>query len=456
MLLGDAVYADQAVFLKLRLPADAARLASSYAAQKADPSFAAFTAAVPLYAVIDDHDYGANDGDKTFALQRESNRLFLDFLDEPAESPRRAQSDGVYGVWFLGPPGRRVRLILLDNRSSKDPYPKSEEEAAQDMLGETQWAWLEGVLRNTTADVTLLGTGLQVLSRGSPWVGESWSRMPASQAKLLALLVDTGAVGSTVLLSGDVHFGELNQWRCGGGGDVPPRWVFTEGTSSGLTHSWDGFIKTTLANICMVGASRMPGASSILTTRNWGEVRVEWPDETEEEEGSGPRVRLRVYSVDDGQPHLEAWAALAPAAAALAAAQEAEHWNPPVPRHYAERRARLPSGGWLAPGDEAIPLWQAVHDCARQPASSGLSAACRRFVASCDPPLTTGYYAVMVGGHALVIGGAGAGLVGLLGAPVGLWCCRRRVPGGRAGLRVAFACLTVLYAIAWRLLDSVQ
>ena len=38
------------------------------------------------------------------------------------------------------------------------------EDEPQDMLGSAQWDWLEEELRTHTADVTLLGSGLQVIS----------------------------------------------------------------------------------------------------------------------------------------------------------------------------------------------------------------------------------------------------------------------------------------------------
>jgi phosphodiesterase/alkaline phosphatase D-like protein len=80
----------------------------------------------------------------------------------------------------------------------------------EDMLGPAQWAWLEGLLASPdVADVTLIASGLQVLSAGDPLISESWARLPQSLARLLALLAKH-AVSRAVFLSGDVHFGEFN------------------------------------------------------------------------------------------------------------------------------------------------------------------------------------------------------------------------------------------------------
>jgi hypothetical protein len=123
----------------------------------------------------------------------------------------------VYAAYVLGVAPYRILLILLDNRTRRAPY---EDAVDQDMLGPAQWAWLEAVLRDPAyaAEVTVIGAGLQMLSRGDPGVSESFSRHPQSQAKLLALLAATrgagagaGGAGGVLLLSGDVHFTELSR-----------------------------------------------------------------------------------------------------------------------------------------------------------------------------------------------------------------------------------------------------
>ena len=47
-----------------------------------------------------------------------SRRIFLDFWDEPAGSPRRDR-DGVYASYVFGPPGQRVQVILPDLRYNR-------------------------------------------------------------------------------------------------------------------------------------------------------------------------------------------------------------------------------------------------------------------------------------------------------------------------------------------------
>lgn len=42
-----------------------------------------------VVGVWDDHDYGINDGDKTFSQKHFTREIFLDFVEEPIDSVRR-------------------------------------------------------------------------------------------------------------------------------------------------------------------------------------------------------------------------------------------------------------------------------------------------------------------------------------------------------------------------------
>lgn len=47
---------------------------------------------VQVVGTWDDHDYGLNDAGKEFGGKKTNQRLLLDFLDEPQDSPRSAVS----------------------------------------------------------------------------------------------------------------------------------------------------------------------------------------------------------------------------------------------------------------------------------------------------------------------------------------------------------------------------
>ena len=69
--LGDNIYADTE---------DMSLMAAQYQQQKSNPFYQAFTQAIPVTGIWDDHDYGQNDGNRTFAFKAEAKQQFLDFM----------------------------------------------------------------------------------------------------------------------------------------------------------------------------------------------------------------------------------------------------------------------------------------------------------------------------------------------------------------------------------------
>lgn len=216
--LGDNVYADTA---------DIAEMRRIYTMAKAHPGYTALRAATPVIGTWDDHDYGRNDAGKEFPARAGAQQALLDFLDEPAASPRRRQ-EGVYASYLYGPPGRQVKVILLDTRYHRDP--RDDEGKTGDILGEAQWAWLERELRGSTAQVHLIGSGIQVVPEDHRF--EKWANFPAARERLFRLVGETRAPG-VVFLSGDRHIAEISRAEGTAAG-----YPLYDVTSSGMTHTW--------------------------------------------------------------------------------------------------------------------------------------------------------------------------------------------------------------------------
>jgi alkaline phosphatase D len=212
ILLGDNVYADTR---------DEAELRAAWQALADTGSFGALREKTTLLATWDDHDYGENDAGREFPLRVESQRAFLDFLGEPADSARRAR-EGVYESYVFGPEGRRVQVILLDTRYHRSPLVKREQRgdyadgrhgwylqdtsASATMLGDAQWAWLEGVLREP-ADLRIIASSIQVVAEDHHW--ERWDQFPRERTRLLRLIETTDATG-VVFITGDRHKAEIS------------------------------------------------------------------------------------------------------------------------------------------------------------------------------------------------------------------------------------------------------
>lgn len=120
--LGDIIYADHSIFLGWRRPGDVADVRRNYALQLRNEAYRTFLEQVPVVGVWDDHDLGANDGDRHYVHKRESQQLLLDFLHVPTDDARRFR-EGAYVDYLFGHGNdTTLQLILLDNRYFRDPY----------------------------------------------------------------------------------------------------------------------------------------------------------------------------------------------------------------------------------------------------------------------------------------------------------------------------------------------
>jgi alkaline phosphatase D len=213
--LGDNIYGDTS---------DMAVMRQKYARQKSHPGYQALLGTAAVIGTWDDHDYGLNDGGREFRARRESQQALLDFFGVPAASPRRARA-GVYESYVYGAPGRQVKVILLDTRYHRDPIG-----SGGDVLGDEQWAWLERELRNSRAQVHLIGSSIQVVPQDHRF--EKWANFPAARERLFRLIGETRAPG-VVFITGDRHIAEISRLQGSAAG-----YPMYDITSSGLTHTW--------------------------------------------------------------------------------------------------------------------------------------------------------------------------------------------------------------------------
>ena len=229
---GDIVYADTD---------DVERLRAIYAMQDTVAGYAELKKEVPVIGTWDDHDFGVNDGGADFAIKAESQQVFLDFMDVPADSERRNQ-EGVYASHEYVLPSGKVKIIVLDTRYFRSDLIKSEDaqrryeptmDSTATILGAKQWQWLENELNQSEADFNLIMSSIQVLSGEHGF--ETWGNFPLEVKKLESLIAQSGAKG-VVLLSGDRHISEFSKTDIAG-----LSYPLIDFTSSGLTHSYSSF-----------------------------------------------------------------------------------------------------------------------------------------------------------------------------------------------------------------------
>ncbi|MEX0882826.1 MAG: alkaline phosphatase D family protein [Cyclobacteriaceae bacterium] len=222
--LGDNVYGDTQ---------DMELLKTKYDSQYDQEGYAMIRKTTQVIGTWDDHDFGINDGGVNFAKKKESQQIMLNFLEEPENTPRRAQ-EGVYTVHEFGEGEQKVNIYLLDTRYHRDTLEKEADNYVPNtegtILGEEQWQWLEEEFLHSDARINIIASGIQFIAEEHPY--EKWANFPKEREKLMKLIADSG-LQSPVLISGDRHIGEMAKTQLPNGKDI------YEITSSGLTHTWN-------------------------------------------------------------------------------------------------------------------------------------------------------------------------------------------------------------------------
>ncbi|CAM9505479.1 unnamed protein product, partial [Ectocarpus fasciculatus] len=258
--------------------------------------YSRFAAGRAVYGTWDDHDYGVNDGGRTVDNKGARQEAFLDFLG--LQDQDVVDREGVYySKDFYFSDSVDVKVIFLDTRSHRDMhYVRSLGELHLpftalisafirlsmatlgigrahdgDVLGEAQWTWLESLLRDSTADVHVLVSSVQV-STSNPVV-ESWGHFPKAKKRLLQLFQKYDPPG-LLLISGDVHHGEVSNIPFSRVGGEKGQWY--EITSSGLTHSCRDSKFTELICPVMLRSfnAHRAGNHNFLMERNFGLLSI--------------------------------------------------------------------------------------------------------------------------------------------------------------------------------------
>ena len=177
--------------------------AEAYAQLASKPGFAELRAQGVHMATWDDHDYGANDADRTYPLKAVSKAAFQRFWN--LETDTSAPEDGVYNSRLFTFGQRRLHVIMLDVRWHRDAP-----DGRGDMLGEAQWRWLDGRLA-VPADLTLLVSGTQILLNAGTG-SETWEDYPRARDRLFKMIRKHRREG-VVFITGDQHYGEVARAR---------------------------------------------------------------------------------------------------------------------------------------------------------------------------------------------------------------------------------------------------
>lgn len=256
LLLGDNHYAESV---------EPENLKKAYDRLAAIPSYMALRRYCPTLATWDNHDYGGGYPGKLHPHGDTSEQLFLDHFGVSKEDPRRGRT-GVYGAWMFGTAPQRVQVILLDLERNRDPYPESPQkhqfptphaDHKMSLMGDEQWTWFTKQLQQE-AEVRIIGSGIQVLSNEHTW--RRWGMFPHEREQLLQIIGE--ATGTTVLLTGDRHRGEISVLNPSG-----ERPLF-DITASSFNHCYPSEEKNRLR------------VGKLIDSPHFGRIEIDWKRRT--------------------------------------------------------------------------------------------------------------------------------------------------------------------------------
>jgi len=215
-------------------------IALAYQLQKSNKYYKDFITGHQILGTWDDHDYGMNDGNKSYASKEESKKLLIDFLNYP-EIAATEEREGIYHSKLLAE--GKIKVILLDTRSFQDVLKKNPDRTTRylpsrdgDILGAGQWAWLETELENSKAALNIIVSSIQFLAEEQ--VYEKWANFPSSKRRFIELL-EKNRNKKCLILSGDRHIAEVSRQNY-------PKLTYPlyDITSSGLTHSYETAVES--------------------------------------------------------------------------------------------------------------------------------------------------------------------------------------------------------------------
>lgn len=152
----------------------------------------------PNYAIWDDHDFGPNDANGSFANKNLTLKAFNEFW----ENPPLVFSEGCNASWFEY---NDAQCFLLDNRFSR---VADSADASYSILGRRQVDWLkQALIFAPKNDFKIICIGGQFLSSAA--VFENYANWKKERQEILDW-IDKNKIKNVIFLTGDRHFAELS------------------------------------------------------------------------------------------------------------------------------------------------------------------------------------------------------------------------------------------------------
>jgi alkaline phosphatase D len=156
----------------------------------------------PFFHVWDDHDYGRDNGDKTFTGKARAIQAFREYYPLPTLPNPTA------GIWHSFRYAQ-VEFFMLDLRSQRDPSrdPDGVDHSMLDgdNILDGQKEWLKNGLLNSTATWKFIVSSVS-FNRNSGKRSDSWMGYMTERMELVDFIRNNGITG-VIVLSADLHSG---------------------------------------------------------------------------------------------------------------------------------------------------------------------------------------------------------------------------------------------------------
>jgi predicted MPP superfamily phosphohydrolase len=185
--------------------------------QRTEPHFAEFVANTPIYAVWNNHDYGAEVANMAQAGKEESLRAWKSLWPNPdypgsSSSNNNNSNNGIYYSFYWGD----VHYIVTDDHWNRDPF-------RENRWGTEQTDWITSELLSSRGTFKVIVLGSDILERG-------WS----SDLENIGAVVTEHSINGVLFHAGDIHRNEYKRKPNSGGFPYP----ITQITSSGIAKVW--------------------------------------------------------------------------------------------------------------------------------------------------------------------------------------------------------------------------
>jgi alkaline phosphatase D len=172
-----------------------------YTHDRALPELQRFLACTHHYAILDDHDFGPNDSDRSFWNKNQSLEAFECFWANPSYGVGNIK--GAITSFHYGD----ADFFLLDNRTHRSPNRRKTGEKTQ--LGEEQLQWLFDNLASSYARFKFVVMGGQLLSTSEQYESYSNYGFEKERRRIIDFIQNENIL-NVIFLDGDVHFSEVS------------------------------------------------------------------------------------------------------------------------------------------------------------------------------------------------------------------------------------------------------